>query len=101
MIVVVAIMKAQAGREQEMEDALRGMIPKVESEEGTLQYALHRARKDKGKFLFFEKYRDKDALNAHSATPYFAELFARIGPLLDGSPTIEIMEEIAAIPPKG
>jgi quinol monooxygenase YgiN len=101
MIVVVALMKAQQGKEQEMEDALRAMLPQVESEEGTLQYILHRAKKEPGKFLMYETYRDKAALNSHSATPHFAELFAKIGPLFDGSPTIEILEELASIPKKG
>ena len=100
MIVVVAVMKAKKGKEQEMEDALRWLIPQVESESGTLQYVLHRARKDTGKFLFYEKYRDKDALNTHGSTPYFGELFGKIAPLLDGDPSIEIYEDIASIQEK-
>lgn len=100
MLVVVAKMKAKLGKEQEMEEALRWIIPQVESEEGTLQYILHRAKKEPGTFLFYEKYRDKSALNAHGSTPYFAELFGKIGPLLDGDPTIEIYEDIASIQEK-
>ncbi|HPI91865.1 MAG TPA: putative quinol monooxygenase [Deltaproteobacteria bacterium] len=101
MIVVVAVMKAQQGKEKEMEDALRAIVPQVDAEEGTLQYILHRARKDPGKFILYEKYRDKEALNVHSATPHFADLFARIGPLLDGAPTIDVLEELASIKTKG
>lgn len=101
MIVVVAVMKARQGKEKEMEDALRAIVPQVEAEDGTLQYILHRARKDPGKFILYEKYRDKDALNVHSATPYFAELFTKIGPLLDGGPTIDVIEELASIKAKG
>jgi len=97
MIVVVAVIKAKQGKEQEMEDALRWIVPKVEAEDDTIQYVLHRAKKEPGKFLFYEKYRDKAALNAHSSTPYFAELFTKIGPLLDGAPTIDIYEDIAMI----
>ncbi len=97
MLVVVAVMKAKEGFEQEMETALRDMIPKVEAEEGTLTYALHRARKDPGKFLMYEKYQDKASFSFHSATPYFAELFGKIAPLLDGDPAIDIYEELSAI----
>jgi quinol monooxygenase YgiN len=100
MIVVVALMKAQAGKEQEMEKALRDMIPKVETEEGTLAYALHRVKKEPQKFLMYEKYRDKEALKHHSSTPYFTELFGKIGHLLDGTPTIEIYEMLASIKEK-
>ena len=101
MLVVIAMMKAQAGKEQEMEKALLEMIPKVEAEAGTLVYALHRVRKEPQKFIMYEKYRDKESFQHHSATPYFAELFGKIGPLLDGNPTIEICEMLAAIKEKG
>ena len=95
-MVVVAVVKAQAGKEKDMEDVLRAMIPKVQSEEGTIAYILHRAQNEQGKFLFYEKYRDGAAFDFHSSTPYFKELFGKIGPLLDGQPQVEIYEELAA-----
>lgn len=95
-MVVVAVIKAQAGKEKEMEDALRAMIPKVQSEEGTIAYILHRAQNEQGKFLFYEKYRDGAAFDFHSSTPYFKELFGKIGPLVDGQPQVEMYEELAA-----
>ncbi len=100
MLVVVAVMKAKTGMEQEMEKTLREIIPKVEAEKGTLAYTLHRAKKEPGKFLFYEKYQDKEALKEHSSTPYFTELFGKIGPLLDGSPVIDIYEDLAGIKEK-
>jgi quinol monooxygenase YgiN len=100
MLVVVAVMKAKAGSEQEMEKALRDMIPMVETEEGTMVYTLHRTKKDPQKFLMYEKYRDKEAFKYHSSTPYFAELFGKIAPLLDGDPAIDIYEELTAIKQK-
>lgn len=96
MIVIVAVLKAQVGREKEMEDALRAMILKVQPEEGTLAYVLHRAQNETGKFLFYEKYKDKAAFDHHGSTPYIKELFAKIGPLLAAKPSIEMYEELAA-----
>jgi quinol monooxygenase YgiN len=101
MLTVVAVLKAQEGKEKEMEEALKKAVPQVAAEGGTLTYALHRAKKDPTKFLFYEKYKDKEALAAHSSTTYFMEMFGAIGPLLDGNPSIDIYEEIAAIPAKG
>jgi quinol monooxygenase YgiN len=101
MLVVVAVMKAKAGMEQEMESALKDMIPKVDKEDGTLVYTLHRAKKEPQKFLMYEKYLNKEALNHHSTTPYFTELFGKIGPMIDGTPTIDIYEELAGIKQKG
>ena len=74
-MIVVAKLKAKSGEEEKMEKALVDIIPKVEQEEGTLMYTLHKSQKDPTVFLFYEKYTDKEALKFHSATPYFAELF--------------------------
>jgi len=95
-MVVVAVLKAQAGKEKDMENVLRAMIPKVQSEEGTIAYILHRAQNEQGKFLFYETYRDRAAFDFHSSTPHFKELFGKIGPLLDGQPLVEMYEELAA-----
>jgi len=96
-MIVVAKIKAKTGKEGEIEEALKGMVGKVEQEEGTLIYTLHRARKDPTVFMFYEKYKDKDALSYHSSTPYFKEVFGRLGPLFEGAPEIEMYEEIAGI----
>ena len=96
-MVVVAKLKAKKGEEAKMEEALRDMVLKVQQEEGTLAYTLHRSQKDPTQFLFYEKYRDAQALKEHSATPYFKELFTALGPLLDGSPEIEMYDEIAQL----
>ena len=101
MLTVVAVLKAKEGREKEMEEAMRKVVPQVAAEEGTLKYVLHRAKKDPTKFLFYEQYTDKQALGAHSSTPYFLEMFGAIAPFLDGNPSIEVYEEIASIPLKG
>jgi quinol monooxygenase YgiN len=101
MLIVVAKMNAQVGKEDEMEKALRDIIPKVEFEEGTLAYVLHRMKKKPQNFLMYEKYRDKEALAFHSSTPYFAELFGKIAPLMDGDPTIEVYEMLSSVKEKG
>ena len=100
MLVVVAVMKAKAGMEQELEKALKEMVPKVEAEKDTFVYTLHRAKKEPGKFLMYEKYPNKEALTQHSSTPYFMELFGKIGPMLDGAPIIDIYEDLAGIKEK-
>ena len=94
---VVAKLKAKAGEEGRMEEALRGMVDKVAQEQGTLTYTLHRAQQDPSVFLVYEKYKDAAALKAHSATPYFKELFDVLKPLLDGAPEIEIYDELARL----
>jgi quinol monooxygenase YgiN len=43
-----------------------------------------------------ERYKDRDALNAHSATPHFKVFFAKSGAWLSGKPEIAVMEEIVS-----
>lgn len=97
MIVLVATMKAKPGKETELESTLTAVIPQVEQEPGTLQYVLHRSQQEAGKFLFYEKYVDKAALDFHGSTPYLKELFKAIAGLLAEKPVIEIYEEVAGI----
>lgn len=97
MITLVAALSAKPGKEMELETALKSILPQVEAEEGTLQYVLHRSTKEPGKFLLYEKYADKAALDFHGSTPYLKEMFKQAANLLSEKPTISIYEEIAAI----
>lgn len=101
MIILVATMKAKKGKEAELESALKAVIPLVEQEKGTLQYILHRSQEDSGKFLFYEKYANKEALDFHGSTPYLNKLFSTISDLLSEKPSIDLYEEIASINKNG
>ena len=96
MIVVTAKIKAKKGSEKGLEAAFRKMVADVESEDGTLMYTLHRSQKDPCVFMFYEKYRDDDAFAFHGSTPYIAELFGKISPLLAGEPSIVTYEVLGA-----
>lgn len=97
MVVLTATFKAKPGKEAELETALKSVFPKVEQEAGTLQYVLHRSKKEAGVFFFYEAYADKAALDLHSGTPYLKELFAGMNDLLAEKPAISLYEDIAAI----
>jgi quinol monooxygenase YgiN len=97
MIVLIATMKSNKGKEAELEAALKSVIPMIELEKGTLQYVVHRSHNDSSKFLFYEKYADKEALDFHESTPYMRELFSMIPNLLSEKPSITLYEEIASI----
>ena len=96
-MIVVAKLKAKKGSEQELETALRDMVKKVASEEGTLTYTLHRSLSDPSVFLFYEKYKDHEAFGRHSETEHFKELMGITAPLLDGAPSVELFEEMASL----
>ena len=95
MIAVIAKIKARSGEEAKVEKALRGVVPKVREEEGTLAYSLHRSQTDKCLFMVYEKYSDMNAFAYHGSTPYLKEMFDVILPLLDGRLEIEMYDELA------
>ncbi len=97
MLVVCAKLKAKAGKEKEVEEALKSVIGDVQNEPGTLSYVLHRSVNHSERFLFYERYRDTKSFENHIATPYFKALMAMIGPLLEKEPNIDLYEEIASI----
>lgn len=96
-MIVVAKLKARQENLEEMKDALLDMVSKVKDEEGTLVYTLHQDLGNPAVFLFYEKYKDVDALTAHSSTPHFKALFKTIKTLLDGDPEIAMYNELAGI----
>lgn len=97
MIVVCAKLKAKAGKEREVEAALKEVIQHVKTEPGAISYTLHRSVNHSEKFLFYEKYRDNKAFEEHVATPYFKDLLAKIGPLLEKEPNLDLYEQIGSI----
>lgn len=97
MIVLTAVFKAKTGKETELEQTLRAMIPNVQNEAGTVMYILNRSSNDKGQFLFYEMYKDDKSLEFHNNTPYFQNLLKEIDGLVSEDPEIESYEDIASI----
>jgi len=97
MITLVANMQAKPGKEKELEAAFQAVFPKVQLEQGTVAYVLHRSKDNAGQFFFYEKYQDQQALDHHGSMPYLKELFREISDLLLEKPKIKLYEEIAAI----
>ena len=86
MINVVAKMKAQAGQEGKIEQALKDAVPKVLQEEGTLSYTVSKSQSDPSLYLVLEKYKDMDAFMFHSSQDYVMEMIMAVSPVLDVLP---------------
>lgn len=94
-MVAVAKVRVKPGREVEAEAAFRRQIDFVTREEpGTLQYLLHRGRKDPSTFLFYEKYANAEAFDRHGKSGAIQALFRTLTPLLDGAPVIDLYDEL-------
>lgn len=96
MIVLTGVFNAKIGKERELENTLRTMIPNAQNETGTVMY-IHRPTGDMGQFLCYEMYRDDRALEFHNKTPYFQDLLIKIDGLISEDPEIKFYEDIASI----
>lgn len=88
MIVVIAHVRAKAGRDEELASVLRTLVAATRQESGCLQYDAHRATQDPCDFAFFERWESQEALDEHMKTPHIAAAFAALPELADGAPSI-------------
>lgn len=101
MITIVAKLQAAEGKADELRSALVEMVGNVKTNEaGSVPvYSLHTADAEPGLFLFYEQYRDGDALAAHGTTGHMAAMGKKLseGKLLAGRPVIERYTQIAGV----
>ena len=91
-LTVVARIKAQPGKEVEMERVLRAAVAPTHEEPGCLRYALHRSTDDPATFLFVERWQSKAALDQHRETPHLKTLFGKLRELVAGPADVGIYE---------
>ena len=95
MLVIVATLKAQSGKEDELVAVMTDLVKAVrENEPGALDYTFHRSQKDASTFMVYEKYKDGEAMQAHMAAPHFQEAGKKMGALLEGGLGIETFEVV-------
>ena len=96
-MVVIAKIRAKEEHAEELASSFRDMVAwVVENEPGTLTYCCNRSTRDPNEFVFFERYADQEAFQAHTSSPRFAELAQDLRGKLDGGMEMETLEEVAA-----
>ena len=85
LVTVIAHMRAQSGKEQELRDALEALIEPTSQEEGYVNYDLHQSTEDPDRFFFYENWESDTHLDAHLDAPHLRDFAARIPELLDDS----------------
>jgi quinol monooxygenase YgiN len=90
MIVVIATIHAQAGKDKELGEVLKGLIAPTRKETGCIQYELHVAVNDPCQYAFYERWVDQAALDKHLQTPHFTSAAAQLGGLTDSAPSIVV-----------
>ena len=70
-IVLSVVIEAVSGREEELGSLLSGLVSPTRAEAGCLSYELNTSREKPGVFLFYEKFMDQKALDAHVGSTHF------------------------------
>jgi quinol monooxygenase YgiN len=95
LLIVVAEMTAQSGKEDELRRKLTGFVAPTRAENGCVQYDLHEAESQPGHFLFFERWTSMQALEEHLASPHIASVLPGLGSILAQPARISKFRQIA------
>lgn len=92
MIVVAAKFRVS---DEDREAALalcRGMLEPSRAERGCLAYSLYEDATEHGAFLFYEEWADRNAIEAHFASPHFLAFMEAFPAHIHGEARIDIHE---------
>ena len=81
-LYVIAELIAKPGSADALRDLLVPFVTKARTEPGCKHYTLLEVQSDPGRFLTFEIWTDRAALDAHMVTPQIKELGPKLGPVL-------------------
>ena len=98
MQILLAIIRAKPGTEESVRKALLAVGEYArEHEPGTIGFNVAQDPDDPCRFTTYERFKDKDAMDAHNNGPGSQGFFEAAGSLLDGEVTIVTAEEIFAL----
>jgi quinol monooxygenase YgiN len=91
---VVAVIKAKAGQEEAIGDALRSIVAPSRLDAGCIRYDLFQAQGAPGTFVNLETWASQEDLSAHMKSPHLGAAFASTGDALDGRPQIYLLSPV-------
>jgi quinol monooxygenase YgiN len=93
LLTLTAKLTVKAGKEQEFETTMKGIVPKVREEAGNRAYVMCRSKDNPRLFFFFEEYVDQAAIEAHRQ--HLKTLGVDLAAFLDGPPMLEYYDKLA------
>ena len=83
-VAVYGFARAKVGKERELEEAIRAIIPAVRAEQGYEQYAVHTTEEAPGAFAFYERWSSGKDIARHVQQPHMQDYFGKLGDLVEG-----------------
>jgi quinol monooxygenase YgiN len=94
MVVLLVQFTVTAGSEQQAHTFIQKMTEHTRREPGCRMYIGHQSAESSRRFILYEQYDNKEALDAHRAAPYFRDYITNgLGKLME-SVTRELFQPI-------
>ncbi len=72
-VICLSQMTAKQGKEGQLQQALQTLIQPTLSEHGCIAYELWQDLKNKRSFIIYERFQNREALEAHIKMPYIQD----------------------------
>ncbi|GLH75982.1 hypothetical protein SSBR45G_08900 [Bradyrhizobium sp. SSBR45G] len=97
MITITAVIRAKAGHEATMRDALVAVAAYVAANEPeTIGFFISQSESEPGLFTTYERFADKAAMDRHNGSAAVATFFGIAKPILDGEVILVTSQEVSA-----
>ncbi|MFI6153707.1 putative quinol monooxygenase [Kitasatospora sp. NPDC051170] len=91
---MIAVLKAKPGMEDRMRAQARSMAEASLAEPGCLSYRNYVDPEDPRAWVVVEEWADREALDAHLASPHLARSLELSGELLAEPPSLKVLAEV-------
>jgi quinol monooxygenase YgiN len=95
-LTVIATMRAQPGKEAELQDQLLSLVAHTRAEPGCIDYDLLRQQDDPSVFVMFENWADRGELDKHLQMPYMRAFGAVLPQLLRSPLELQMLDMVSA-----
>jgi quinol monooxygenase YgiN len=89
---LLVTLKLKDGQSKAFFDLAKPAAEATRKEKGCIAYDPQQSAEDPNKIIFYERWKNVEALAAHLDAPHTKKLLAGIGDLLDGTPTLEFYQ---------
>jgi len=83
-LTVIAYIRAKAGQEARVQEALLGLIAPTRAEAGCINYDLHVSEEDARQFVFYENWMSESDLETHANSAHLRAFRKMADEILDG-----------------
>ncbi len=94
-VTVIAMIRAQSGKEAELRELLGSLIGQTRKEVGCINYDLHEVADDPTRFVFHENWQSREDLDRHLASSHVTAVLSRAGALVAEPPKMILCRKLA------